>query len=521
MDEGASAQSENERGVTNAAAWVDRATLFWLFAFAVFAPHSIAATQIAWAGGMLFGLIRFLFRPRPRFRRTPVDYALIGFFLLTVVSSLASYDPSVSIGKLRAASLFTIVYLVAWNVTSRRIVRLLALTLIASCMVSVFYTFGERAIGRGVKVEGVAENSPLRGAIFVREDRTEDPTPIQSGDTLLEVNGKALNSPEELSAALDDQSGREPGWVLVKIYRVEWTPLLKIERGRLLPGETALERLGVASWSRGRDWRAAGFYGHYTTYAESLQLIASLALGLFVSKRRGLRGVLLFAAFVGLSGALLLTVTRASWLALVLSAFVIVIAGAPRRTIIIVLACALPLVLAGLFVLRQKRNVGFYDQTDQSIQWRETVWREGFNLLVSSPRHLIVGVGMDSVKAHWREWGLFDNGKIPVGHMHSTPLQLALERGVPALILWIILIIVYARMLWRLARSETAKGWTERGILLGALGGLVGFVASGVVHYNFGDSEVVMILYFIMGLCLVLEREARKRGRSPDRGGRI
>jgi len=41
---------------------------------------------------------------------------------------------------------------------------------------------------------------------------------------------------------------------------------------------------------------------------------------------------------------------------------------------------------------------------------------------------------------------------------------------------------------------------------LGALGGLVGFFASGIVHYNWGDSEVVMVLYFVMGLSLVVQR---------------
>jgi hypothetical protein len=45
-----------------------------------------------------------------------------------------------------------------------------------------------------------------------------------------------------------------------------------------------------------------------------------------------------------------------------------------------------------------------------------------------------------------------------------------------------------------------------RGLALGALGGTVGFFTSGLVHYNWGDSEVVMVLYFVMGLSLVLER---------------
>jgi O-antigen ligase len=182
---------------------------------------------------------------------------------------------------------------------------------------------------------------------------------------------------------------------------------------------------------------------------------------------------------------------------------------------------AIPLVLAGLFVLQQKRNVAFIDQTDQSTTWRETVWREGLHLLVSKPRHLLVGVGMDSIKGHWRQWGMFDGGRIPPGHMHSNLLQIALERGVPALLLWLALLFVYARTLWRLIRTRSSSDgvygsninenklalfWIDRGILLGAFGGLAGFFTSGLVHYNWGDSEVVMVLYMIMGMSLAIVR---------------
>jgi O-antigen ligase len=187
-----------------------------------------------------------------------------------------------------------------------------------------------------------------------------------------------------------------------------------------------------------------------------------------------------------------------------------------RRTLIVVGACALPLFLASVVLLKQKRSVGFFDTNDQSTTWRETVWKEGFHLLVSKPRHLIVGVGMDSIKAYWREWGLFDNGRLPMGHMHSNLLQLSLERGVPALLVWLILIGTYIRMLFRIVRkSATVSGQSTidnfpRGLALGALGGVVGFFTSGLVHYNWGDSEVVMIVYFIMGLSLVVQRILRE-----------
>lgn len=484
------------------ALWLDRLIILWLFVMAAFAPHSIAVTQGAWLCGLILWAVRFLFKPRPALRRTPVDLALLGFIALTLISSIFSYAPDISLGKMRQVSLFIIVYMVAENVRSLRLVRLLALTLVASCMINVLYTFTERAVGRGVKVEGLQSASPLYVA------------GVRDGDTILSLDDRKLHDPEELMKALDAPADSPAqGKARVQIYRYEWMPTFEVERGRLLAGGTALERLGIGSWSKGRDWRASGFYGHYVTYAEMLQLVASLAFGLFISLRRKLSraGLLLAISVAGMSGALLLTVTRASLVAFLLSSFLIVMLGASRRALLIVIVCALPLALSGLFLLQQKRNVGFLDPKDDSINWRKTVQREGLQLLVSKPRHLLVGVGMDSIKRYWREWGLFDNGRIPMGHMHSNLLQLALERGIPALLCWLTLLFVYARMLWRLIRRGQMEGWIERGLLLGALGGLAGFLTSGLVHYNFGDSENVMVLYFIMGLCLVVEREFREK----------
>lgn len=488
------------------AGWCERAIIGCIFLIAVVAPHSIAATQTAWMLGLFFWLLRFAFYPRPALFRSPVDYVLLGFFVLSGVSGVFSYNPVMSIGKMRAASLFTIVYLVAQNVRSLRLVHMLALTLIGSCMLNVVWTAGQLIVGRGVKVQGVSAESPLAKAVF-HTRAVRQPTPIVAGDTVWEVDGEPIGNPDQLAAALVRGSGPAK----VKIYRVEWMPELEVPRGKLLTGSSASEQLGIAGWTRGRDWRATGFYGHWVTYAEVLQLIASLALGLLLAlpRKKSLLGWLLLAAVAGLVFALVMTVTRASWIGFAVSVAVMLLMSVSRRTLLIAGACAIPLVLGGLIFLQQKRNVGLIDTQDQSTSWREMVWREGFQLLVSKPRHLLFGVGMDSIKGHWQEWGLFDNGRQPIGHMHSNLLQIALERGVPALIVWLLLMAVYARMLIGIIRDSVDLP-EARGIALGAFGGLAGFFASGLVHYNWGDSEVVTVFYFIMGLSLVLERTLRR-----------
>jgi O-antigen ligase len=507
IDNGKTRATGRREARSPGATLIDNAILVCLFLFVLCAPHSIAATQTAWIVGLLLWVVRFAFYPQPAVNKTPLDYALLGFFILTGLTAFLSYEPMVSIGKLRAASLFTVVYLFAENIHSRRVLRLLALTLVASCLINVFYTFEQRIVGRGVKIQSLKVESPL----YLSGARV--------GDTLLEVDGRKIREPDDLFSALSEPERRP---VIIKAYRHELLPVFKVTRGNFLDGNTAQEKLGLESWSRGRDWRASGFYGHYVTYAEVLQLILALAVALYVTLpfKRSWTGALLLLAVAGLIGSLILTVTRASWLAFMISSAVILLLGASRRTLLAVGVLAIPLILAGLFILQQKRNVGFFDQNDASVTWRETVWRGGFDLLVSKPRHLLVGVGMDSIKSHWREWGLFDHGRLPLGHMHSDVLEIALERGVPALLVWLTLLVLYARMLWRLNRDlRTAKSdeearnnnwllgaWIERAIVLGALGGLAGFFISGLFEYNWGDSEVVMIFYLIMGLTLALQR---------------
>src|SRR6266550_4513085 len=207
-------KAENASWITT---WLERAIIFWLFVFAAFAPHSIAVTQSAWLLGMLFWTVRLVLYPRLKTYRTPVDYALLGFFILTGLSAVLSYEPMVSIGKLRAASLFTIVYLVAENIPSRKILRALALTLVASCMINILFTAVTRVVGQGVKVTGVKAESPLSAATMTSQKRTQLPFAIVSGDTILEVDGHQVRNADQVATFLNAERGTP--FATVTIYR--------------------------------------------------------------------------------------------------------------------------------------------------------------------------------------------------------------------------------------------------------------------------------------------------------------
>src|SRR6185295_17222149 len=105
----------------------------------VSAPHSIAATQIAWLTGMFLWVIRLFIKPRPRLFRTPLDIALWAFFGWSVITSIFSYNPAVSLDRLRGTALFLIFYFVIYNLKNLRAVRFLACALVFSCMVNVVW----------------------------------------------------------------------------------------------------------------------------------------------------------------------------------------------------------------------------------------------------------------------------------------------------------------------------------------------------------------------------------------------
>jgi hypothetical protein len=494
--------------------WLERfAFVFLVFTFAA-APHSIAATQTAWIVGMLAWIVRLFFRPRVRFRLGWLDIALWGFFLWSIISSLVSYEPLVSIDKLRGAAVFLIFYFVLYNIRTRRAAVFLAGVMIVSCMANVLWMPIERLIGRGVEIEGVALNSPLAKPGLI------------DGDTLLEVDRRKVSTPESVIAALEQNEVSK-----VKFYRPDFELTIDVKRADLLPGGNALEKLGITGWKKSHNWRSKGFYGHYTTYAEVLQLIGSLVFGLLIAalpsgrvEKRMRRGedatkvapvsiILLGCSLVAIGFALLLTVTRAPQLSFVISAGLIVLVGLGRRWFLTAVLVLIPVALVGLIFLQQSRKVDFFDSKDESTRYRQMMVRDGLRLWTTSPRHFVFGVGMDSLQKHWQEWGMFDRGWQPMGHFHSTPVQLLAERGLPGLLIWLAVLGIYARALWRGLKVRPAGDWHSRGILLGCLGGLAGFVTSGLAHYNLGDQEVAMVFFMLMGLGLYL---SAPKGRGPD-----
>ena len=141
---------------------------------------------------------------------------------------------------------------------------------------------------------------------------------------------------------------------------------------------------------------------------------------------------------------------------------------------------------------------------DLSTHFRVLMWEDGIRLVREHPWF---GVGMETVRLHYREWNI--RGFIQydvVSHFHSTFVQIAVERGVPALLAWLWFSVAYLLFLWRLIRRLQDRSQLACGVAVGILAAFLAFTFTSFFHYNLGEESLAMITFFYFGTAVALDR---------------
>ena len=452
-----------------------------LVIYVSFAPHSVAVSTIGVAIAGIGWVIRTVASGSPGLKRSRFDFIILLLLLWTVASALLSEEPRISIAKLTASWSVFLFYLGRATLT-RASTLLLVSWLILSGSVGSLYSAYDLLRGRGVVVESISEGSPFQ--------RVE----VQPGDTIWRVGGRRVYSVEDINREL----GRAPANTPFSVGIISHGE--QVERPLTI---TQISPAGIVGSEHNHRFRASGWTRHYETFAELIQIIALLALGLALAHLRN-HGAnkyfkLAFAALVLLTMGLVFTSMRTVIIAFAIGASVIAWQSL-RGKLKLVFTFLLFFVLAfGAVVVWQTRDRNALLLGDPSSSLRFEVARVG---LARIPLHPIFGHGMDAMKQHWNEWGFPGRDML---HLHSTPLQLAFDRGLPMLALWLWLMISFWLSIARAERRAADLSDTHAyGILLGTLGALTGFLASSLVNYNYGDAEVAMMFWFLMGVCEIL-----------------
>jgi len=467
-----------------------KVALLGLIIYVCFAPHSVAASTIGVAIATVSWLIRSITTRSLGLRRSKFDLIIFLSLLWTVLSAFLSTEPAISIAKIQASWCVLLFYLTRAIVVRRTALMLVALLILSGC-VGVFYSAYDLLRGRGVVVESVTQSSPLRQV------------DVNPGDTIWRLAGKRIYSLAELDAAFKAAPVNKP--LAVSLI----TQGEHVERpGMVLT--TDVQQLGspsgITGSSRSHRFRASGWTRHYETFSELLQMIAQLALGIALAhlSNHGANKYFKLALLTSivLAVGIAFTAMRTVLVAFVIGASLIAwrtLRGIPK----LVFTAALFLVIGfGAVVIWQTRAENALSLGDPSSSMRGQV---ALVALSRIRQHPVFGHGMDAIHLHWNEWGFPGKDML---HMHSSPLQIAFDRGLPMLGLWLWLMIAFWINVSRSAKvASDLSDTTSYGILVGILGALTGFLASSLVNYNYGDSEVAMMFWWLMGIAMAVQSE--------------
>jgi putative inorganic carbon (HCO3(-)) transporter len=160
------------------------------------------------------------------------------------------------------------------------------------------------------------------------------------------------------------------------------------------------------------------------------------------------------------------------------------------------LLAALPFVavltigLAGSTV--NDRIYSMFNREDATRLDRVAMLREGTKMIEAHP---LVGVGPDMVKRLYDQYRVEGAVAKVNPHLHNVPVQIAAERGIPALLAWLAFIGLLTRDL--AARSKRGE---QPVATAAALAAVVAMLTGGLFEYNFGDSEFLMLFLLIVTL---------------------
>ncbi len=330
------------------------------------------------------------------------------------------------------------------------------------------------------------------GVVILRAERVEVPAffwPL--GALAIWTVVSATFSPDPIASLAD---GKQLLLFLIVplVYR-----FISGERGGLLL--TIVVSVGAASAAYGifqygilrydnLGMRPRGTLGHYMTYSGLLMLVICTALAriLYAPRDRTWAALVMPALAV----AVALTFTRSAWVG-TLAAAALLLALKDFR-----LVALLPIVAAVFFFAAPQnvndRFVSMFNMSDPTVRDRVAMLEVGRGMVGAHP---LVGVGPEMVERMYPDYRPDYAVQAVNPHLHNVPVQLAAERGLPALGAWLWFFAACVLGLVRIFRSGH-----HRVLAAAALAAMASLATAGLLEYNFGDSEFLMLLLILVTL---------------------
>ena len=241
--------------------------------------------------------------------------------------------------------------------------------------------------------------------------------------------------------------------------------------------------------------RPQGTLSHWMTYSGTLMLVICAATARLLYGTSGR----MWAAFImpALLVALSLTLTRGAWVGVAVGVAVLFLSKDFR------LLAMIPIVVVGAVLLAPQaltdRMYSIFDRNDLTSRDRVAMLQAGVAIVKDYP---LAGVGPDQIERAYPYYRVPDAVKPTNPHLHNVPMQIAAERGLPALGAWLWFVGSVSLGLFKLLRRSR-----HRSLAAAGLGAMAAMLAAGLTEYNFGDSEFQMLLLVIITLPFAANRD--------------
>jgi O-antigen ligase len=238
--------------------------------------------------------------------------------------------------------------------------------------------------------------------------------------------------------------------------------------------------------------------GLYMTFSGlmMLALILALARVLFMTRSRVWPALVIPA----LSVVLALSLSRNAWVGACCGVALLLVMRDYRLTAVLPVAAAVALAAAPPTVLQRVYSI--FNLQDPTVSDRFAMVRAGSQIVEANP---VFGVGPNMVERiypQFRDAGAVEQS---ISHLHNVPLQIAAERGLPALALWMWFVGAVVMGAVNLFRAAPREG-PLRFLSAAAIAGVAAMLAAGMTEHNFGDSEFQMVFLVLITLPFAVAR---------------
>ena len=242
--------------------------------------------------------------------------------------------------------------------------------------------------------------------------------------------------------------------------------------------------------------RPVGMLSHYMTYSGVLMLVtcAAVARLLFVTREWVWPGIAVPALLV----ALAVTQARNAWVGMFVALGCLLAIRNWKLVIVAPLVAILFIVVAPAGL--RTRAYSIVDRNDPANRDRIAMLSMGAAMVRDHP---IFGVGPEMVQRVYADYRPSYAVNPTNPHLHNVPVQIAAERGLPALALWLWFVIAALRELAVQLRRRMAPPVAAAGIAA-----IVAMLTAGLFEYNFGDSEFLMLFLGLITLPFAASRAA-------------